>query len=1770
MALVDLEGNYKSAPPKLTYTPQPDPFANYVDETGSPSTANYQAWGTPAPATASAPAGAPTGNRWNSQYQAWEDASGNLWDSASGAWYDPDSGKVWSNNTNSWQTPQENRATWDAILGHDQAISNTLGAQPSGQATHTPNPDFQSAWRAFDRNTVAPTGEYQPPKQTLSGLLMGGVDAIKTATQQANTYGFSPDMPTSLDLERQGRGEQIASQLGTIGATQGESSGLAGKALGAANRYFFDPMAETGAQLTQPALTALRLSNPIAASGDYLLDRAGLPTPFGSPQSQVAGSAADLGELGSTARQSGGNPLKFAELQQENLHERPMWQQLGAQMLFDPTNAIGAGIGAKALKGGIKGEGLLSDILRGAAKVDRGIDAVQAGLFKPVGKVLGALAEPAGRVLAEEGGAVPTKLALKAGAAAGAGGVGYITAPEDASPEEKFLRVLGFAAVPALGPEATDIAARSYGKLPGLADAGLGRRTWLEQAPVTDVLEGKNLNPVIYLKDVTAAAPLPLRTKLSNAFWETLEKVGRKGAAANIDDDKVFRIAMQHRRNEQVIGEVAENMSKVAGEDFARVFTLDDAGRVLDSNGGLLPALDNDGAIQAWKGKDVYGATVADIADHADTYLARGMISDEQHAALRRMADAEQEITALRQAFGLPFEPSPTVGPDGFHLTRGRAMDAAADTTPTRPREPMQEGRTPGGAKPRGYASEAIGILDGKQYPHPVEALRSYLDQSLREVNAANSSHNLGKLAIDVELSTGRQTIVLGDLLKNQAQRDDLAETIKAIRAGKREVRKLSTRKARIDRDVRLGSAWVGTNRNRADKLTALATDQTISASGRAEAAHDALALTKTALNDARSAAADYARLSAINQVRDTEARRALNETLTEANRISKELDKIEDAIRAGETADLQQKVAEAWNYADNIRNATAADAAALERRLADLPYEDVSESSLRAREALARARNNFGDSLADLRKQEAKAIEYAKREATAAANVRAAINEGKVKELNRLVERRAEQLSRLADQSDELQSHIDQLKNAILPLEQSRDMVKGDIRRTIDLAKELSGKFPTGTIKVKGWENIHMPHYMANAWTKYEKGASKVGGKSELFDLFNNGFRMIGATLDASRTATVGLLGLSTDPGPSAKGIKAGLDAAKDPESAWHSLRLIEDTAREEGLPSLAEAVGKYTLEIASSEHMLRGMSDAGTLADRLAKAPGLKHAEALYATPGNIERAQRFYDNLRVLRARGEDWTSDSARSAAANAANVTTGRASRGALAPIVGEAASSRILFAGRFVQSQFDAVYNAIMVGGIEGETARKGLLRLFGGGAALTYAINELQGDKTDFALFKDGRLNPDFMKIRILGQDISLFGPWESLVKGLAATAQGDPDYFLRGKLAPGAGILWDVTVNRWRDPLDRPIDSREGLARMFPVPFGVRSIIEQGQRTDFSDPKSVAGLGLSVATGMLGVKSSPLTPREQYTETLQNAYAGYEPKAWDGSPLKYPQPADVYEDPLFVREYGATHPDKIPGPATALGKEMAAIRDERGAELEALNRKFAADGVPLGTWKDQRSSIKDMQRTQLEPLIKKMQEAIGSDPAEGSPSWWLNKYFQTFEEAKDPETHQLDRTLLDRAQAKFMKETQEAGADWVMDYIDAYTLAGADPGPEREYLEAIQQLDRDGYFDGKIPRYIGMVSGMADDEIYQARGLVAGYAEKHPELESEDYLTKAYVILKPLGYTVPQIWDVSNSGKQDYMNPYFELYKYRNPGLVEWLDDGNFYSTIQAVNGR
>jgi hypothetical protein len=299
-----------------------------------------------------------------------------------GNWYDR-SNNIYNEHTGTWQTPEEYRQYWDAIMQHDNAVPVEQGGYQWSPFTDSPEnvrarfQDFDLQAPNFDepQNARARFQDfdlYQP--EELSWWEKG----LGKAGQAVGAVGdFIPDVVKSG--VQGGLGSAIGGPA-TAAFSQATGYGF-GDAFNDYNEYVGNPLAETGAQFT-PFL------NAAAAPGGFATGE--IASRFGLGNSPSESMGAGLREFGDAVMDSGGNPIDFASAQNENFSERPMWQQFGAQALFDPTN-LAPGIGA--IKYG-------PDAVRGLADLgDEAVQGVRAlGQTDTAGRVGAFLADETGSV----------------------------------------------------------------------------------------------------------------------------------------------------------------------------------------------------------------------------------------------------------------------------------------------------------------------------------------------------------------------------------------------------------------------------------------------------------------------------------------------------------------------------------------------------------------------------------------------------------------------------------------------------------------------------------------------------------------------------------------------------------------------------------------------------------------------------------------------------------------------------------------------------------------------------------------------------------------------------------------------------------------------------------------------------------------------------------------------------------------------------------------------------------------------------------------------------------------------------------------------------------------------------------------------------------------------------------------------------------------------------------------------------------------------------
>lgn len=1053
--------------------------------------------------------------------------------------------------------------------------------------------------------------------------------------------------------------------------------------------------------------------------------------------------------------------------------------------------------------------------------------------------------------------------------------------------------------------EPTGFLARVYGEIPGLRENGAGTMpTWITEAP--DLYDSAGLLNFKNVLETTEG--LPVSAQASNAVWNTLGKMSggpKSRFTLRVDDPRVYYIKKLYETNDQAIRDIADYMTETMATPALADLPMDNLGYA-QVNGTHVNLINPNGVPLPRK------ATWNDILLRPEDYPdAIATLRPGQLDEIRALSLELSKMNSASAAMGVKIEGSVQPSAEGVYLPRGRPRERLREDVATSYRGPKIEGRRAGSSKERTFKSQGEGIEKGKAYPDPVEAVREHITERLREQNAMHA-WNLLK---DVPVNGGK----LGDAQVPRAVTDELGDIRPNIKALSREKRKLASRKAVADRDVRMLGGGITRASERLQGLYQRATDLQVAGEERVAAAREMVTSARTALDDSLSAARELARkleggAANVEQARQglagarstqTQANRALREIVDEAQRRADELDTLEQMLgsaREVSAGSVKNVTADHLAFAKEATEKLYVETARAEAGLRSFEEgprpQRAREASYAAREGVEEAKagvTSARDELRNLRQMFGANVDESRRraidlsiaegvEAKATVDTRLALTRGQIREIARDMEERGRRVRAAINKSDELGAEMDDLVQKLEPLKERRTELLAQVKEVRKTARERAGLFD-GEIGLEPGLGVPVPAEIANAFNKALRPTGEPGRFTAVFDLVNNGMRSLGATLDASRQMTVGLLGMADNPKVAGSAVKGGVQAVKDPASMWRNLAAIQDAHPD--MPPLHEAVGRDGLQIAASENSLAaGARQNGGAMSKLANLPGVKQADALYSAPSNIERAERYYKLLEEWKAVGQDWTSPQARARAAAVANLASGRARGGVLSPFVGTEASGRIAFAGRFVQSQFETVFNAAFVGGVEGYEARKALLRLVAGGMAVSAGYNAF-AEKTgqDYVpwdeFFEPG--GPNMGRMRIAGRDVSIFGPWDSLAKGVIRAAQGDPEYFLRSKLAPVPATLYSAISG----PMGIGGEGKNAVGEnlsvkdIVPVPFGLRDIGEAAIDTDPTDPAALGSLLMLTGTALLGVKSSPESPTERLSTIALRLY-GEDAGAW------------------------------------------------------------------------------------------------------------------------------------------------------------------------------------------------------------------------------------------------------------------------------------------------
>jgi len=639
------------------------------------------------------------------------------------------------------------------------------------------------------------------------------------------------------------------------------------------------------------------------------------------------------------------------------------------------------------------------------------------------------------------------------------------------------------------------------------------------------------------------------------------------------------------------------------------------------------------------------------------------------------------------------------------------------------------------------------------------------------------------------------------------------------------------------------------------------------------------------------------------------------------------------------------------------------------------------------------------------------------------------------------------------------------------------------------------SRQIPQGRARLNmpGLEQYDFPQEVAdyvNDWTRRQ--GKTLGDRKlalDVFESFNNIYRAMKATLDFSGLGIQALLG-----GYSQQ--KAFGRAAKLMMASVFNEKALGGFFDDFNLDAVKGGRASTSVLAANGLHYSGGTVEffqGGTkLMDAFLSAPGIKQSNRAFSSVGDGMRT--LWADAEVAREIGRGRTLDDLVKSGdlrkiTEAVNRMTGYTDKR-----FGGSFGDFILFAPRYLQSRLETVAlgakGFIPGAAIDERMARNSLLKMIGLGVATTAAVNEFFGGPDDWAdpVRNDGSLNPNFMKMRVGGRDWSLFGPWDSLLRVVMATAEGKPEDAIQsmgsGTLSLATQVLTGESFmgDRTRDT---PAQVLKTIGNAF-VPLSSSDILENAKTVAGGDP--VGGVVAQIAQ-TFGVKQAIMTPSEKRDEAAQEEYnkAWFELTGQEKAAIedKYPSVMEKVNENLEKRaERGE--------PSARYQMESKAVNEQRLTEEAAL-----FEGLRIGDLTEQEFADA-LDKLQADAALKKqtISEFLELDFDQTIPeNRALTDYYSTFRNA---ETYPgvVDWELQAALEAQLIRDIQ---AGMYGDAARAQEMIDERRSPEHHpsvnwYYENKKVISESGYYDS--------VDEAFETVAEQAKRLTDGEVESYADL--------------------------------------------------------------------
>ena len=272
------------------------------------------------------------------------------------------------------------------------------------------------------------------------------------------------------------------------------------------------------------------------------------------------------------------------------------------------------------------------------------------------------------------------------------------------------------------------------------------------------------------------------------------------------------------------------------------------------------------------------------------------------------------------------------------------------------------------------------------------------------------------------------------------------------------------------------------------------------------------------------------------------------------------------------------------------------------------------------------------------------------------------------------------------------------------------------------------------------------------------------------------------------------------------------------------------------------------------------------------------------------------------------------------------------------------------FAPGFLRSQIDNVFTAFKRGSLEGQLARQYFKNYIGLGFSGVMTAAIVQGrplsevlDPLDRDAWERGEIamNPNFMTIRINGEDIKYFGQYDSLVKLMFVLSDStyqtvvdrDPIAMLKftGYLLNTKGSI----------PVKAAVEFLSGQTFSGEDPNSAVSWLERimpiSAETAFEDyrkGKSKEAIITNTVTGLLGFKGSPVTEKEALNQKIEKLGL----VNFDGTKVKRLSDADLVNRSIIIDKFGRLQdvPREVKE-ARAISDKFKSDYNEKQKEIDA-----------------------------------------------------------------------------------------------------------------------------------------------------------------------------------------------------------------------------------------